>query len=144
MEQWVVSGYPITIILSAKIWSHWLFNTLVILLLCPFLALLFSLTYQELLILVTVLFLGTPSLFYICALASAFSIGLRQRGMFMALILFPLTLPILIFGSGTLNTARQGLPVSGHFALLLALSILCIVFLPFAIASVVRESIVDH
>ena len=61
----------------------------------------------------------------------------------MALILLPLTLPLLIFGSGTLNIAMQGLPVSGYLALLLAMSIMAMGFLPYAIAGVIRISHVD-
>ena len=49
----------------------------------------------------------------------------------------------MIFGSGTLTAAMQGLPVMGYLALLLALSILAVGFLPFAVAGVIRVGLVD-
>ena len=61
----------------------------------------------------------------------------------MALILLPLTLPLLIFGSGTLNVAMQGLAVSGYLSLLLAMSVIAVGFLPYAIAGVIRISHVE-
>ena len=86
---------------------------------------------------------GTPALLFLCALAAAFGVGINQKGALMALILIPLTLPVLIFGSGTLNTALQGLPVSGYLALLLAISVIAVGFLPYAIAGVIRVSYVE-
>ena len=86
---------------------------------------------------------GTPAILILCALAAAFSTGLQQKGMLMALILLPLTLPVMIFGSGTLTAAMQGFPVQGYIALLLAMSIVTAATLPFAVAGVIRIGLVD-
>lgn len=143
IEQWLVSGYPISVLVSAKIFIHWLLNLLPMLIFCPFLALLFSLTSHETLLLMLSLICGTPAILFLCALAAAFSTGLQQKGLLMALILLPLTIPVMIFGSGTLIAAMQGYPVSGYLALLLAMSIVTSGLLPFAIAGVIRVSLVD-
>ena len=60
----------------------------------------------------------------------------------MTLILLPLSLPVMIFGGGTLTAGLQGLPVSGYFALLLAFSTVSFLFLPFAVASALRAGAV--
>jgi heme exporter protein B len=143
VEQWLVSGYPLNVIVSAKVLAHWLFNLIPILLLAPFIALLFSFSVWETWILILSLLCGTPALLFLCALAAAFGVGVNQKGALMALILLPLTLPLLIFGSGTLNIALQGLPISGYLALLLAMSLTATVFLPYAIAGVIRVSQAD-
>lgn len=143
IEQWLVSGQTLSFMVSAKILAHWFFNLLPLLILCPLVALIFSFSAWETWILVFSLLCGTPALIFLCALAAAFGVGVNQRGALMALILLPLTLPLLIFGSGTLTIAIQGLPVSGYLALLLAMSIITITFLPSAIAAVMRISHVD-
>ncbi|KTD47711.1 heme exporter protein CcmB [Legionella quateirensis] len=143
IEQWLVSGQSLNLIISAKVLAHWLFNLIPLLLLSPLVAVLFSFSVWETWILVLSLLCGTPALFYLCALAAAFGVGVNQRGALMALILLPLTLPLLIFGSGTLNIAMQGLPISGYLALLLAMSVIAAGFLPYAISGVVRISQVD-
>lgn len=143
MEQWLVSGQSLSVIIGAKIIAHWVFNIIPILFLCPLVALVFALNGWELLVLVLSLLCGTPALLFLCALAASFGVGVNQKGALMALILLPLTLPILIFGSGTLNLTLQGLPISGNCALLLAFSVLCSGFLPPAIAGVIRISHVE-
>ena len=143
IEQWLVSGYPMSIMVSAKILIHWLLNLLPMLILCPFLAILFTLTLYETSILMLSLICGTPAILFLCALAAAFSTGLQQKGILMALILLPLTIPVMIFGSGTLIAAMQGLPTQGYLALLLAMSITAAGLLPFAIAGVIHVGLVD-
>ena len=143
VEQWLVSGYPLGLLVSAKIAVHWVLNLLPMLLFCPFLAILFSLTGHETIILMLSLVCGTPAILFLCALAAVFSTGIQQKGILMALILLPLTIPIMIFGSGTLISAMQGLPVRGYLALLLALSILSSALIPFAVASVIRIALAD-
>lgn len=143
IEQWIVSGHPISVFVAAKVWSHWLMTMMPLLFLCPVLAVLFSLNRNDLFALMASLFCGTPTLLFLCALAAAFGTGLRQTGILMALILLPLTIPVMIFGSQTGLSAMDGLPISGYLAWLLALSCLSASCLPIAIAGVIRVGLVD-
>ena len=143
IEQWLVSGYPISVLVSAKIVIHWFLNLLPVLIFCPFLALLFGLSVHEMLIMMLSLICGTPSIIFLCALAAAFATGLQQKGILMALILLPLTIPDMVFGSATLTAAMQGIPVNGYLALLLAMSVVATGLLPFAVAGVLRIALVD-
>jgi heme exporter protein B len=143
IEQWLVSGHSICLLLSAKLTIHWLLILIPMLIFCPFLAVLFSLTTHEMIVLMLSLTCGTPAIIFLCALAAAFSTNLQQKGTLMALILLPLTVPIMVFGSGTLTAAMKGLPIAGYVALLLAMSVIFTGFLPFAIAGVFRTSLID-
>lgn len=143
IEQWLTSGQSLSLMVSAKVCAHWCFTIIPFLILSPVIALLFSLTVWETWVIVLSLLCGSPALFFLCALASAFGVGLQQKGGLMALILLPLSLPLLIFGSGTVLIAMQDLPISPYLALLLAGSILAVAFLPYAIAGVMRISHVD-
>lgn len=140
IEQWLVSGRVFNVIISAKVTVHWVLNLIPVLLLMPFIALLFSLSFNEIEVFSLSLLCGTPAILYLCALAAAFGVGVTQKGALMALILLPLTLPILIFGSGAMSIGMQGLPIGGYLAILLAISLLSVGFLPFAIAGVIRLS----
>ncbi len=143
IEQWLVSGYPISVFVAAKVLSQWLVTIVPILFFCPILALLFTLTMHETVVLMLSLLCGTPAILFLCALAAAFGTGLRQTGVLMALILLPLTIPVMIFGSGAILAVMQGLPAQGYLAILLAMSCLAVVFLPFAVAGVARIGFVD-
>ncbi|ASQ46321.1 heme exporter protein CcmB [Legionella clemsonensis] len=140
IEQWLISGYPLTLIISAKLLVHWLLNLLPMLIFSPLLALLFNLTFVETYMLMISLILGTPAILFLCGLAAAFSAG---KGVLMALVLLPLTIPVMIFGSGSLFAIMQGFSAQAHFALLTAISLLAASFLPFAIAAVIRISLAD-
>jgi heme exporter protein B len=138
IEQWIVSGHSLPLLIAAKVIAHWLFTLLPLLFLCPVVGLVYSLNIWETSVLALTLICGSPALLFLCALAAAFGVGVTQKGLLMSLILLPLTLPILIFGSGTLNIAMQGLPINGYLALLLAISVFASGFLPYAIAGVIR------
>lgn len=143
LEQWLLCGESLSLMVFAKVTVHWLLNLLPMLFLCPLLAILFSLSRHELAVLILSLIAGTPAILFLCALAAAFSTGIRQKGVLMALILLPLAIPVMIFGSATLNAAMQGLAVNGYLALLVALSLLASSFLPLAINAIIRISLAD-
>lgn len=143
MEQWLLSDIPLPAIIFAKLMISWLMIMLPILLVCPLLVLLFNLPLSAGVVLALSLLLGTPALLCLCALSAAFSTGMQQKGVFMALIVLPMVIPILIFGSGTINLAINHLPVNGELALLLAFSIITITCLPFAIAAVIRINMTE-
>ena len=138
IEQWLCSDAPLYLLVLSKILIQWLLNVLPFIFFCPLLAILFGLSCSDIVILVTSIILGTPPLVFFCGLAAIFTIGLNQKGALMALILLPLTIPVMIFGSDTLTAYMQGFPISGHLALLLAFSLLCCLLMPFAIAAIVR------
>lgn len=143
IEQWLISGYSLRLIVTAKILIHWLLTLIPLLVLCPFLALLFNFSWYELGVLSLSLLAGTPAILFLCGLAAAFSTGIQQKGILMALILLPLTIPVMIFGSGALLAAMQGNTVSGYLAILSAFSLVAASFLPFAIAAIIRISLAD-
>lgn len=143
IEQWLASGEALGLIVLAKISLHWVLNILPILLLCPLFALLFNLSAYEMRILMLSLAAGSPAIIFLCALAQALSTGIKQKGVIAALVLLPLAIPIMIFGSASLRAAMQFLPVNGYIAILAALSVLAAVFLPVVIAMIIRISLAD-
>lgn len=143
LEQWMVSGYSLMMFVSAKLFAHCLMTLTPLILLSSVVYMLFDFNGYETLILMSSLFLGAPALMYLCALSSVFGGGLKQKGVLMALILLPLTIPIMIFGSGAVGVALQGMTVQGHLALLAAISVITVGLLPYAISAIIRISLVD-
>jgi heme exporter protein B len=140
IEQWIISGHSLPLLIAAKTTAHWLMHLVLFLILCPLVALLFSLNVWEAWVLALTLICGTPGLVFLCALVAALGVSVNQKSTLVVLILLPLALPLLIFGSGTLNIAMKGLPISAYLALLLAFSVIALGFLPYAIAGVLRIS----
>lgn len=143
IEQWLVSGVSLEVLIVAKISAHWLLTTLSIALLCPIIGLLFNLNIYQIIMTIVLLAISTPCIIFLCALAAAFCIGISQQGAIVALILLPLSLPIMIFGSGGLNSLLIGDSISAELAMLAAISLLAITLLPYAIAAVIRIGCAD-
>lgn len=143
IEQWLVSGMPVSVFVFSKLAVHWLMNMLPMLLCCPMVALLFALSPYELTILCVSLVCGTPALLSLCAFAAVLSTSLQQKGILMALLVLPLTIPIMIFGADAMTSAMHHLPVSGQLAFLLSLSLITTALMPLAIAAMIRISLVD-
>lgn len=143
IEQWLVCGVPMSVLVLAKLTVHCVLNLVPILILSLVLGALFDLSLSERWVVAVSFILGTPTILFLSALAAAFCTGMQQKGVLIALILLPLVIPVMIFGSGALNAVMLQLPVRGYLAILLALSILSVAFLPFAIAAIIRISLTD-
>lgn len=138
LDQWLISDQPLHLRIRAKLIVHWVAHILPVGLSIPFFMILFHITAGEVLILLAVLVLGSPVLLLFCALAATFSTQIQQKGILMALIILPLTLPVMILGSGTIHKAMQNLAVNGEIALLFAMSLTAFLCLPWVMAGALR------
>ncbi|MEM7467708.1 MAG: heme exporter protein CcmB, partial [Pseudomonadota bacterium] len=59
-------------------------------------------------------------------------------GTLIAILVLPLYVPILIFGSASVSNASAGLPIAAELYFLSGLSMLAITLSPFACASAIR------
>ncbi len=143
LEQWLISSKPLHTRIRVKLLVHWLTHILPLLLLCCVVAIVFDLRLNQMGVLMLSLTCGTPTLYMLCAFSAAFGLGLKNQGLFTALIVLPLTLPVMIFGGGVLTSVMQNISVSGHLALLLAIAILAVFGIPYAISAVIRVGVAD-
>lgn len=132
LEQMLLSGQSMYWIVIAKCFAHWCFTGLALTLLSPVLALMLSLPTNAYLALIVSLFLGTGSLCFIGAIGAALTVSLRRGGLLISLIIIPLYVPVLIFGSGCVRSAVLGDPLGSHFAFLGAALLLSVMLAPLA------------
>jgi heme exporter protein B len=67
---------------------------------------------------------------------------LRRGGLLLAVLVLPLTVPVLIFGVGAANAGSTGPGLFGTpFTILCALSLASLVIGPFAAAAALRQEI---
>ncbi|MEO7579841.1 MAG: heme exporter protein CcmB [Massilia sp.] len=99
LEQMLLSSEPLVLIVLGKVLAHWLVSALPLVLLAPLLGLQFDLAPASLAPLVASLLLGTPVLGLVGAIGAALTLGLRGGGVLVALLVLPLSAPVLIFGA---------------------------------------------
>ncbi|MCX8115834.1 MAG: heme exporter protein CcmB [Burkholderiaceae bacterium] len=141
LEQMLLTGEPLPVIVLAKAAAHWLVTGLPITAMAVLLAVMFDLEADATGILVASLALGTPALSLIGAVGAALTLGLRGGGVLITLLVLPLYVPVLIFGAGAVETAAGGLSPQGHLLLLGAMSLGATVLAPWAIAAALRISL---
>ncbi len=141
LEQFVISGHPLTAIAFSKTLAHWLVAGLPLILLSPLLALWMNLPREGLLVLVATLVLGTPVLSLVGAIGGALTVSLKRGGQLLSLLVFPLYIPLLIMATHAVSAAVAGLPYNGQLGLMLAGLIATLTLAPFATAAALKLSL---
>lgn len=138
LEQLVICGQPLSVLVLAKVLAHWLVTGLPLLLLSPLMAIVLQLKLSSIPALLASLLLGTLTLSLIAAIGAALTVGLRRGGVLLALLVLPLFIPVLIFGSGTVLAAESGFAIEAQLSLLGALFLMALAFAPLAISAALR------
>lgn len=141
LEQLLLSAYPLSVLVLAKIAAHWLVTGLPLLVVAPLLAVLLGLPQHALGVLMLTLALGTPILSLIGAIGVALTVGLRRGGILLSLLVLPLYVPVLIFGADAVQRAAEGLQVVAQLNILGAMLLLALALAPLPTAAALRISL---
>jgi heme exporter protein B len=133
---------PLEIALAAKALAHWLTTGLPLVVAAPLLGLLLNLGPQATGAVALTLLAGTPALTFIGLIGAALTVALRRGGLLLAILVLPLTVPVLIFGVAAANATLVGpVPFGTPFSVLCALSLMSLVIGPFAAAVALRQGL---
>ncbi len=141
LEQMVIAPYPLSVLVLAKLFAHWLLTGVPLALLSPLLGMQLGLSADTIQILVITLLLGTPVLSLIGSIGAALTLGVRGGGILLSLLVLPLFIPVLIFGAGAVEAYSAGISIDGHLSLLGAFLVASIVFAPLATSVALRISV---
>jgi heme exporter protein B len=131
---------PLELVVAAKALAHWLTTGLPLAIATPLLGLFMNLDGQASAAVALTLLAGTPALTFIGLIGAALSVALRRGGLLLAVLVLPLTVPVLIFGVAASNAAIIGpLPFGTPFTILCALSLVSLVVGIFAAAAALRQ-----
>ncbi|MCI4427705.1 MAG: heme exporter protein CcmB [Burkholderiales bacterium] len=140
LEQMLLSSHSGVVIASAKAFAHWVLTGLPLIVASPLLGLLFDMSGDAISTLCFTLLLGTPILSLLGSVGAALTLGLRSAGVLLLLLVLPLCIPALIFGSGAVVAVDAGMSARGHLSLLGALLLLTVLGAPLAGAAALRIS----
>ncbi len=135
----VMADTPLELAVAAKALAHWLATGLPLVVATPLFSLLMNIDGAAVLALTATLLAGTPALTFIGLVGAALTVTLPRGGLLLSVLILPLTIPVLIFGVATANTAITGpVPFSTPFTILCALTLVSAVVGPFAAAAALR------
>jgi heme exporter protein B len=130
---------PLELVVATKAIAHWLTTCLPLVIITPLLGLMLNVEIGATGALMLTLFAGTPALTFIGLIGAALSVALRRGGLLLAVLVLPLTIPVLIFGVSAANAAITGTtPFGPPFTILCALSLMSFVLGPVAAAAALR------
>jgi heme exporter protein B len=133
---------PLEVALAAKALAHWLTTGLPLVIAAPLLGLLLNLDPTATGAVALTLAAGTPALTFIGLIGASLTVALRRGGLLLAVLVLPLTVPVLIFGVAAANAAIVGpVPFGTPFSILCALTLISIVIGPFAAAVALRQGL---
>ncbi len=141
LEQLLLTPQPLYLVVLAKVLAHWLVSEVPLILIAPLVGMQFDLPNETLFVLAVTLFIGTPVLSLIGSIGAALTLGLRGGGVLIALLILPLYIPVLIFGSGAVDASILGAGAQANLSLLAAMFVLSLVFAPWATAAALRISL---
>ena len=141
LELMLLAGTPLWLLALVRSGGHWLGSGAPLVLLAPLLGLMYGLDAAELAALALGLLIGTPLLSLLGTVGAALTTGLRGAGSLILLIVLPLAVPVLIFGSGAVQAVQAGQSAAPHLSLLGALLILGLLGVPLLSAFALRISL---
>src|SRR6476646_368543 len=138
----LMSDTPLELAVAAKAAAHWLTTGLPLVIATPLRGLFMNLDAKASAAVMLTLLAGTPALTFSGLIGAALSVALRRGGLLLAVLVLPLTVPVLIFGVTAANAAIAGpTPFSPAFTILCALSLASLVLGPIAATAALRHGL---
>ena len=136
-----LSASPLETAVLAKVAAHWATTGVPLTVLSPLLAVFVDLDPRAIPVLVLGLLIGTPALSLLGAIAAALTLGARRPGVLISLLVLPLYLPPLIFGTGAVEATLTATGAQPHLLLLGAVTLAALPLAPLAAAAAMRQAL---
>jgi heme exporter protein B len=143
LEQLLISPNLLVMPIFGKVTAHWITTGLPLTLASPLIALMLSLPSVAYLPMMAGLALGTGCLSFLAAIGAALTVSLQKGNLLLTLIVMPLYMPVIIFGSAVVQYSIDGMAWSGPLAILGAMLTAAIALCPLAIAAVLRLTTIN-
>jgi len=140
LDQLLLNGQSTLLVVLAKVIAHWLTTGVPLIIMSPVMAVTLQLPAEGYGVLVLALILGTPTVSLIGALGAALVLGARRGGVLLSLLVLPLYIPVLIFGTAAVEAVITGMPSRPMLSILAGLALMAAVLCPFGTAAALRQS----
>tara|TARA_B110000091_G_C13742471_1_gene443983 strand:- start:340 stop:1005 length:666 start_codon:yes stop_codon:yes gene_type:complete len=141
LEMFLIKNDEIELGILIKILSHWLLSNLPIVIVAPLIAMVLGLDTTTTLTLFVTLLIGTPTMSLIGSIAAALTISLRKNKILVSIIVLPLYIPILIFGTSAVNNSFFKMNYSVELTLMLFLFFIFLLITPLACSKALKISL---
>jgi heme exporter protein B len=141
LEQTLIAADVPFVPVLMRVAVQWLSTGFIMTLLAPVLGGFLGLPVSALPTAMLALALGTPALSLLGAVGAALTVGFSRGGILLGLLVLPLYIPVLIFGSGAINQDIAGMANEAQLYWLIFISMLALTIAPFAVVAGLRISV---
>tara|TARA_B100000963_G_C22500796_1_gene613690 strand:+ start:80 stop:739 length:660 start_codon:yes stop_codon:yes gene_type:complete len=141
LDSFFMSPIPIELILITKALAHWISVCCPIIIISPFIALIFDFSHLEILYLGLGLLLGTPAFSLIAMFGVSLTFSLKRAGILMPIISMPFYIPTLVFGLKIISSTKQDEVLALEIIILGAITLISTAIIPFASSFGLKASI---
>ncbi len=141
LEQLALTPAPLELVALAKATAHWLTTGIPLMILAPLIAVLYQMPYSGYVTLFITLAMGTPTISLIGTVGASLILGSKRGSVLISLLVVPLIIPILIFGTTAIEASINGSATGQHLMFLGACFLIALVFGPVATAASLRQAL---
>lgn len=141
LEQYALSGQSLIWLLLGKTAAHWLLTGVPLSLVAPVMGIALGVPASASAGIMMTVALGTLALSFVGSIGAALTLGVRRGGVLLSILILPLAVPILIFGSRATELAIRGESYLVPMELLGSIVVLSFTLAPLAAAAAVRISL---
>lgn len=135
------SPLPLEGAVAVKALAHWITTGLPLIVAAPLFGILLHLPPAAIPALLLSLLLGTPALSMLGAFGAAVTVGLRRGGLLLSLLVLPLYIPTLIFGTEMIRRGQEGGDMGPPLLFLAGITAGVLAVIPFAAAAALRVNL---
>lgn len=135
------SPLPLEGAVAVKALAHWITTGLPLIVAAPLFGILLHLPPAAIPALLASLLLGTPALSMLGAFGAAVTVGLRRGGLLLSLLVLPLYIPTLIFGTEMIRRGQEGGDTGTPLLFLAGITAGVLALVPFAAAAALRVNL---
>ena len=125
----------------AKVISHWTLSNLPIVIIGPVLSLILGLDVQTTYVLFITLLIGTPTMSLIGSIAAALTLSLKKNKILISIIVLPMYIPILIFGTSAVNNSYFGIGYESEILMMIIIFLIFLLVSPIACSKALKISL---
>ena len=125
----------------AKIISHWILSNLPIVIIAPLLTMFLGLDANTSFVLFITLIVGTPTMSLIGSIAAALTISLKKNKILVSIIVLPMYIPILIFGTSAVNNSYFNINYDSEILMMTIIFLIFLLISPIACSKAIKISL---
>ncbi len=141
LDMFIVNDKYLELDIIAKVLSHWILSNLPVVIIAPLLCIVLGLDTKTSYVLFITLVVGTPTMSLVGSIAAALTISLKKNKILISIVVLPMYIPILIFGTSAVNNSFFNMDYQSELIMMVIIFLIFLVVAPIACSKAIKLSL---